>query len=100
MKKNISGFALGAMLLALSVLAEAQQPAKIPRIGYLTTFSPSVIAARIEGFRQGLRELGYVEGKNLVIEWRSADGNNDRMPALAAELVGLKIDVLVSPGPQ
>src|SRR5262245_59955927 len=79
--------------------AEAQQPAKVPRIGILATFSQSVIAARIGGFPQGLHELGYVEGKNIVIEWRSADGNNDRMPALAAELVGLKVDVLVSPGP-
>ena len=79
--------------------AYAQQPAKVPHIGILATFSPSVIAARIEGFHQGLRELGYVEGKNIVIEWRSADGNNDRMPALAAELVGLKVDVLVSPSP-
>jgi putative tryptophan/tyrosine transport system substrate-binding protein len=99
MKRKITVLTICAMLLALSVSAQAQQPAKIPRIGILATFSPSVIAARIEGFRQGLRELGYVEGKNLVIEWRSADGNNDRMPALAAELVGLKVDVLVSPGP-
>jgi putative ABC transport system substrate-binding protein len=98
-KRKLGSFILCAMLLALCASAEAQQPAKIPRIGILATFSPSVIAARIEGFRQGLRELGYVEGKNLVIEWRSADGNNDRMPALAAELVGLKVDVLVSPGP-
>jgi putative tryptophan/tyrosine transport system substrate-binding protein len=99
MRKTVIGFALSAMLLALCFAAEAQQPTKIPRIGILTTFSPSVIAARIEGFRQGLRELGYVEGKNIVIEWRSTDGNNDRLSALAAELVGLKVDVIVSPGP-
>src|SRR5215510_13040651 len=79
--------------------AYAQQPAKLPRIGILTTLGPSVVSARIDGFRQGLRELGYVEGKNIVIEWRSADGNNDRLPAVAAELVGLKVDVLLSPGP-
>src|SRR5262245_27814323 len=94
---------LFCLFLLLSLVAgpfaEAQQPAKVPRIGVLATFSQSVIAARVEGFRQGLRELGYVEGKNIVIEWRSADGNNDRMAALAAELVGLKVDVLVSPGP-
>ena len=81
------------------VEAQAQQPAKIPHIGILSTFSPSFVAARIEGFRQGLRELGYIEGKNIVIDWRSADGNNDRMSALAAELVALKVDVILSPGP-
>jgi putative tryptophan/tyrosine transport system substrate-binding protein len=99
MKKQITILTISALLLALSFPAQAQQPTKIPRIGILTTFSPSVVAARIEGFRQGLRELGYVEGKNIVIEWRSADGNNDRLPTLASELVGLKVDVIVSPGP-
>ena len=57
-------------------MAEAQQPTKIPRIGYLSGSSLSAISARIEAFRQGLRELGYVEGKNIVIEWRSAEGNS------------------------
>ena len=99
MSKKVVGLAICALLIALGFPAEAQQPGKVPHIGILTTFSPSVIAARIEGFRQGLRELGYVEGKNIVIEWRSTDGNNDRLPSLAAELVGLKVDVLVSPGP-
>ena len=61
--------------------------------------SPSAIAARIEAFRQGLRELGYVEGKNIVIEWRYAEGKLDRLPALAAELVRLKVDVIVTGGP-
>ena len=98
-KRKLGSFASSVMLIALGFPAEAQQPGKVPHIGILTTFSPSVIAARIEGFRQGLRELGYVEGKNIVIEWRSTDGNNDRLPSLAAELVGLKVDVLVSPGP-
>ena len=79
--------------------AEAQQPTKIPRIGYLTGASLSAISARIEAFRQGLRELGYVEGKNIVIEWRSAEGKLDRLPALAAELVRLKVDVIVTGGP-
>ena len=91
-----------ALLIAFAMygaVATAQPTAKIPRIGILATFSQSVIAARVEGFQQGLRELGYVEGKNIVIEWRSGDGSNDRMRALAAELVGLKVDVLVSPGP-
>ena len=72
-------------------LAEAQQPKKVPRMGYL---SPRANAVRIEAFRQGLRELGYVEGKNIVIEWRFAEGKLDRLPALAAELVRLKVDVI------
>ena len=87
------------MLFALCVSAEAQQPTKVPRIGYLAAASPSAIAARIEAFRQGLRELGYVEGKNIVIEWRYAEGKLDRLPALAAELVRLKVDVIVTAGP-
>ena len=81
-------FALCCLLLRL---AEAQQPTKVPRIGYLAGVSPSTISARIEAFRQGLRELGYVEGKNIVIEWRYAEGKLDRLPALAAELVRLKV---------
>jgi len=78
--------------------AEAQQPAKVPRIGYLTALQLSASAARTEAFRQGLRDLGYVEGKNIIIEWRSADGNEDRLPALAAELVQLKVDIIVTGG--
>jgi putative ABC transport system substrate-binding protein len=79
--------------------AEAQQPKKIPRIGYLGGVSPSANAARIEAFRQGLRELGYMEGKNIVIDWRFAEGRADRLAGLAAELVGLKVDVIVTSGP-
>ena len=78
------------------VSAEPQQPAKAPRIGYLIGVSPSPYAARTEAFRQGLRELGYVEGKNIIIEWRYGDGNLDHLPALAAELVRLKIDIIVT----
>jgi putative ABC transport system substrate-binding protein len=85
-------------LLTFSVRTEAQQSAKITRIGYLDAVSLSVNAARIEAFRQGLRELGYVEGKNIVIEWRSAEGKADRLPALAAELVRLKVDIIVAAG--
>jgi putative ABC transport system substrate-binding protein len=73
-------------------LAEAQQPKKVPRIGYLT--GGGLSADRTEPFRQGLRELGYVEGKNIVIEWRYAEGKFDRLPDLAAELVRLKVDVI------
>jgi putative ABC transport system substrate-binding protein len=80
-------------------VAQAQQGEKIPHIGYLSGSSLSVIGARTEAFRQGLRDLGYVEGKNIVIEWRSAEGNFDRLPELAAELVSLKVNVIVSPGP-
>jgi putative tryptophan/tyrosine transport system substrate-binding protein len=98
MKNKIITLALCAMLFALCVPAAAQQPTKVPRIGYLTCTSVSVVSARTEAFRQGLRELGYVEGKNIVIEWRSAEGKLNRLPALAAELVRLKVDVIVTLG--
>jgi putative ABC transport system substrate-binding protein len=89
---------LCAMLFALCVSAHAQQPAKVPRLGYLVVAPLSTVSQRTEAFRQGLRELGYVEGKNLVIEWRSAGGNPERMPMLTAELVQLKVDVIVTAG--
>jgi ABC-type uncharacterized transport system substrate-binding protein len=88
----------GALLLAFSFSAEAQQSRQPARVGFLTTVPLPVIAARLQAFRQGLRELGYVEGSNLVIEVRSADGNQERLPALAAELVRLKMQVIVSAG--
>src|SRR5262245_51352630 len=90
---------LTLILLTAGKLAEAQQPKKVPRIGYLSATSPSVNPSRIEAFRQGLRELGYVEGKNIVIEWRYAEEKLDRVPALVAELVRLKVDVIVTGGP-
>jgi putative ABC transport system substrate-binding protein len=83
------------MLFALSFPVEAQQPTKIPRIGYLGGNSPNT---RSESFRQGLRELGYVEGKNIVIEWRHHEGKLDRLPTLAAELVRLKVDIIITVG--
>jgi putative ABC transport system substrate-binding protein len=98
MMNKIVTIALGILLIALSLPAQAQQPAKVSRIGYLTTASLSDIAARAEAFRQGLRELGYVEGKNIVIEWRDAKGKPDRLPALVAELLGLKVDIIVTGG--
>jgi putative tryptophan/tyrosine transport system substrate-binding protein len=98
-KRKLGSFALCAMLFALCVPANAQQPAKVPRIGYLSVSSPSAMSTRIEAFRQGLRELRYVEGKNIVIEWRSAEGKRDRLPSLAAELVRLKVDIIVTAGP-
>jgi putative ABC transport system substrate-binding protein len=88
-----------AVLIAVAVTAEAQQPKKVPRIGFLATVSPSTLSDRVEAFRQGLRELGYVEGKNIVIEWRYAEGKADRLPGLAAELVRLKVDIIVTSGP-
>jgi ABC-type uncharacterized transport system substrate-binding protein len=90
---------LTLFLLTVS-LAQAQQPTKIPRIGSLGGASPSANANGNEALRQGLRELGYVEGKNIIIEWRSAEGKLDRLPALADELVRLKADVIVTSGGQ
>jgi putative ABC transport system substrate-binding protein len=87
------------VLLAVGVNAQAQQPTKIPRIAFLTNNSPSTFPAGDEAFRRGLRELGYVEGKNIVIEWRYGDGKPDRLPALVAELVRLKVEVIVTGGP-
>src|SRR5262245_41266806 len=81
------------------VAAMARQPKKVPRIGYLSATSLSAIAGRTEAFQQGLRELGLLEGKNIVIEWRSSEGKADRLPGLAAELVRLKVDIIVSGGP-
>jgi putative ABC transport system substrate-binding protein len=98
-KNEITTLALCAMLFALCFPADAQQPGKVPRIGFLSTVSPSTLSSRVDSFRQGLRELGYVEGKNIVIEWRYGDGKLDRLPALAAELVRLKVDVIVTAAP-
>ena len=86
------------LTLFLLTVAEAQQPMKIPKIGLLLATSPSVSPARVEAFRRGLRELGYQEGKNIVIEYRYAEGQLDRLPALASELVRLKVDVIVTTG--
>src|SRR5215469_18278646 len=91
-------FLVVLIVFALCTPAEAQQPKKVPRIGYLTADSLSASSTRTEAFRQGLRELGYIEGKNIVVEWRSADGKLDRLLTLAAELVRLKVDVIVTGG--
>ena len=82
--------------LAFASVAQAQQTGKVPRIGFLGGASASFYAARTNAFRQGLNELGYTEGKNIVIEYRYAEGKFDRLPNLAAELVGLKLDVIVA----
>jgi putative ABC transport system substrate-binding protein len=96
MKKKITFLTFCAMLPALCYSASAQQPAKVSRIGYLTGATPDGQSARIEAFRQGLRDLGYVEGKNIVIEYRYAEEKRDRLSALAAELVRLKVEVIVT----
>ena len=95
---KVVDFALCTLLLALCFPAEAQQAKKIPRVGYLTGTSLSGNPNRIMAFRQGLRELGYVEAKNIVIEWRSAEENRDRERTLAVELTQLKVDVIVTGG--
>jgi putative tryptophan/tyrosine transport system substrate-binding protein len=96
--KNILSILLVIAVMGVGAMAPAQQPTKIPRIGFLSATSASTIPGRIEAFRQGLRELGYVEGKNIIVEWRYAEGKFDRLPALAAELVRLKVDVIVTSG--
>jgi ABC-type uncharacterized transport system substrate-binding protein len=97
--KEILSILLIIAVVVVGAIAQAQQPTKIPRIGYLSPTSPSVSPTRIEAFRQGLRELGYVEGKNIIIEYRYAERKFDRLPALAAELVRLKVDLIVTTGP-
>ncbi len=92
-------FTLLVLINSFVFHAEAQQTGNVPRIGYLIGSSPSAMATRNEAFRQGLRELGYVEGRNIIVEWRSADETFDRLPAFAAELVRLKVEVIVSAGP-
>ena len=96
MKKTFFGLALSAMLFVLCSSAEAQQQAKIPRVGLLVNGSASNFATRIDAFRQGLRDLDYVEGKNIVIEYRYSEGKMDRLSDLAAELVRLKVNLIVT----
>jgi putative tryptophan/tyrosine transport system substrate-binding protein len=97
-KAGVISILFAVELLAVAIIADAQQPAGIPRIGILATSSASFNSPRIEAFRRRLRELGYVEGKNIVIEYRYADGKLDRLPDLVAELVQLKVDVIVTVG--
>jgi putative tryptophan/tyrosine transport system substrate-binding protein len=88
--------AVGSSLLALPFASQAQTPAKVWRIGMLETTSTTLNAANLEAFRQGLRELGYAEGRNLIIEYRSTDGRIERFVDLAVELVGMKVDLIVA----
>jgi putative ABC transport system substrate-binding protein len=98
-KAAVPTILVAVILLTVAVVTEAQQPRKVPRIGWLGGASASALASRLDAFRQGLRELGYVEGKNIVIELRAAEAKPDLLPALAAELVSLKVDVIVTGGP-
>src|SRR5215470_12494276 len=97
MREKITVLALNALLFALSLPVSAQQPGKVPRIAFLLAASPGP-DPRVEGFRQGLRELGYVEGKNIAIEWRYAEGKEELVPKLAAELVQLNVEIIVTDG--
>jgi putative ABC transport system substrate-binding protein len=101
MRKRFFGFALCTMLFALCVSAEAQQPKSVPRIGFLSrdlhpSDSRAPLPRNLEAFRQGLQQLGYVEGKNIFIEYRFAEGRFERFPALAEEVVRLKVDIIVA----
>jgi putative ABC transport system substrate-binding protein len=96
--KWVGIFAIALTFVFGGAVAQAQQPTKVARTGFLIAASRSAISARTEAFQQGLRELGYVEGKNIVIEWRSAEGKPDRLPSVAAELARLKVDVIVTTG--
>src|SRR5262249_7130722 len=95
-KRKLGSFALCTVLLALGLSAEAQQPKKIPKIAYLAPGTPAAAADLVEAFRQGLRELGYVEGKTFVLELRHGEARADRLPEIVRELVGLKVDVIVT----
>jgi len=91
---------VAVVLLAVGVIAEAQQPTKVPRIGFVSGIGgPSNPGPNVVGFRQGLRDFGYIEGKNILVEYRYTEGKGDRNPSLVAELVQLKVDVLVVGGP-
>ena len=98
MRNKIACFVLCAIAFALCLSAQAQQPKKVPRIGYLSAVDPASDSARAEAIRLALRELGYIEGQNIAIEYRYAEGKLDRDPELAAELVRLKVDIIVVAG--
>jgi putative tryptophan/tyrosine transport system substrate-binding protein len=98
MIKTIIGLSLGSILFALCLPAQAQQPTKVARIGYLNPGDPVSRVYRTEAFRQGLKELGYIEGKNIIIEYRFAEARSDRLPELARELVSLKVDIIFAQG--
>src|SRR5215831_4994118 len=94
-KPALASILLAGALLAVAVIVDAQQPKKVFRLGYLSNTDPATDSARTEGIRLALRELGYIEGQNIAIEYRYAEGKVDRAPELAAELVRLKVDIIV-----
>ena len=96
---SVSSVLIAVVLLIVVVIAQAQQAKNTPRVGVLLALSHSAISDRIQAFREGLRELGYVEGKSIVVEYRYADGKFERLPDLATELAQLKVDVIVTGGP-
>jgi putative tryptophan/tyrosine transport system substrate-binding protein len=99
MSKKVFCLALGALLFALSGSVDAQQPKKVPQIGYLAAGSGLSASSRVEAFRQGLRALGYIEGKDIVIQYRGAAGKVDQVARNAVELVRLKVDIITTAGP-
>ena len=97
-KAAVPSILVAVVLLAIAVIAEAQQPKKVPLLGYLSSFDPARESARAEAIRLALRERGYIEGQNIAIEYRYTEGKPDRAPELAAELVRLKVDIIVAAG--
>jgi putative tryptophan/tyrosine transport system substrate-binding protein len=97
-KAAVVSILVAVVLLALGVIAEAQQPKKVPRIGYLSIGDPATESTRTEAFRLALRELGYIEGQNVAFEYRYGEGKLDRLAELAAGLVRLKVDLIVASG--
>jgi len=97
-KAAVPSILVAVVLLALGVTADAQQPKKVPRIGYLSNIDPASESARSEAIRLALRERGHIEGQNIATEYRYAEGNLDRYPELTAELVRLKVDIIVVSG--
>ena len=96
--KQLFSILLVVAVVVVAAIAQAQQPKKVPRIGYLSAIDPASESARAEAIRLALRELGYIEGQNIAIEYRYAEGKLDRLPELAAELVRLKVDIIVVAG--
>jgi putative tryptophan/tyrosine transport system substrate-binding protein len=96
-KAAVTSILVAVVLLVLAVIAEAQQPKKVPRIGYVSgTGDPKTPGPQVEAFRRGLLDLGYIEGKNIQVEYRYVEGKLDRVPSLVTELVQLQVDVLVT----
>jgi ABC-type uncharacterized transport system substrate-binding protein len=97
-RKLVGIVALAVILAMCGAVAQAQQPKKVPRIGFLEPSGSATASPRLQSFRQGLHELGYVEGKTIAIEYRSAEGKPDQLAELAAELVRLRVDIIFALG--